>query len=314
MEPQRYSNIDLAKTIAVSAVFLFHSSATGLQAGFLGVDLFLVVTGYLTANTLSKISPTTFVMRRLKRVWPALIVMLILTTLIFFPFLFLSEAKQLSRDSFIATLFMGNYGTYFLSDGYFAASTHLSPIFHLWSIGLEIQIWILLALIVAVSGRYQFYSLLFASFFSFLFSFYVLAFLPDINSFYLLPTGRLWEAGIGFLAYYVPRHYQPPRAVIWSSIVVMLIITTLDVRTHYYLWYIFVILSGILVFSTLEVGSITSSVTRYVSNRTYGLYLFHVPLLVLTEVYLQASLMVSCSLAVVGSFIFASVSKRYLEV
>lgn len=309
----RLASVDIAKSIAVISVFLYHLPSVSLKSGFLGVDLFLLVTGYLSAATLSKIEPIEFFIKRLARIWPSLILLLLVVVLVFQYFMYFSELKNLYRDSVISNLFLSNFGLFYLSKGYFDQGTQFSPLFHLWSISLEVQLWLLLALIVFVFKARKNLIIIIASILSLIFTIYIFYKNQDVNIFYLFPFSRFWEAGIGYLVYQYRVRTNIHIIGIYLIVVLLFIIMSLDVIRHQYLWFIFVFLSVLVLTSDIVLGSRSDAVVRYFSTRTYGVYLVHVPLIVLCSVFLQLSIFITTSLTLIGTLFYAEFSYRFLE-
>jgi peptidoglycan/LPS O-acetylase OafA/YrhL len=184
--------------LAVALVVLFHLGFTQFQNGWVGVDIFFVVSGFLMwklyRHPILNGKYLDFYIRRFRRLLPALCVLLIFSNFIFFFRLLPYERGLLIREVVAANLFASNIN-YWMGDQYFSNGS-FRPLLNLWSIALEIQFYLLFPLIVRFVkfSRARFICILILSFFAFIFLFVVS---PETN-FFLLP-GRLWEFLVGML-------------------------------------------------------------------------------------------------------------------
>ena len=156
------SDIDGLRAIAVLSVILFHINAKWIPGGFLGVDIFFVISGYLITLILTKevsetnkINIVNFYKRRIKRIIPALLFMLVpvfITALII-----MAPDDLLSLSKSMIWSFFSAANIYFFSSietGYFATGSSELPLLHLWSLGVEEQFYILWPFIVLFLLRY----------------------------------------------------------------------------------------------------------------------------------------------------------------
>ncbi len=145
------SDIDGLRALAVLSVILFHINAEWIPGGFLGVDIFFVISGYLITLILTKeveetnkLSIVNFYKRRIKRIVPALLFVLIPTFIAGFLFFVPDDLLALSES--IIWSFFSAANIYFFASidtGYFATGSSELPLLHLWSLGVEEQFYIL---------------------------------------------------------------------------------------------------------------------------------------------------------------------------
>lgn len=201
--------IDGLRALAVLAVILFHAGITVFSGGFAGVDVFFVISGYLitsiilTEKETGTFSLSNFYERRIRRILPALFV--VIFTSIPFAWLWLSpyDMKEFARSIRYVSLFFSNILFYRESD-YFDTEADLKPLLHTWSLSVEEQYYVifplLLLIIWKISKSLIPYSLVLIATISLFYAEHMV--IDNQNAaFFLLPS-RTWELMIGaFLAY-----------------------------------------------------------------------------------------------------------------
>jgi len=154
-------DIDGLRAIAVASVIIYHAFPGILPGGFLGVDVFFVISGYLITQLILKemheqtFSVAEFYRRRVRRILPALLVVLAASALFGWFALLPEELIWLGRAiawsaPFMANVFFARAGDY---GGYFAPGAALSPLIHLWSLGVEEQFYLGWPLLLLLAGR-----------------------------------------------------------------------------------------------------------------------------------------------------------------
>ncbi|HET6157695.1 MAG TPA: acyltransferase family protein [Dongiaceae bacterium] len=152
-------DIDGLRAVAVLPVVFYHLNISLFSGGFVGVDVFFVISGYLITSLISAemhegtYSITRFYVRRARRIFPALFVMGAVSALFVFLFCLPSEAKRFSSTLAAATLFASNFYFFFTSD-YFAPGAEAQPLLHTWSLAVEEQFYIFFPLILWLVRRY----------------------------------------------------------------------------------------------------------------------------------------------------------------
>jgi peptidoglycan/LPS O-acetylase OafA/YrhL len=165
-------DIDGLRAISVLSVIIFHLSNAILPGGFVGVDIFFVISGFLiTRNILVDIERRTFSIadfyrRRVKRIMPVMLVV-VGVTIVVAQFLFLPEdARDVAKSALWSLGSLANvYFFLYQDNGYFAAGSGQLPLLHLWSLGIEEQFYLLwpIFLVLLCRGRYDRRFFLFAS-------------------------------------------------------------------------------------------------------------------------------------------------------
>lgn len=143
------------RAIAVGAVVLFHAFPSLLPGGFVGVDIFFVISGYLISGilyreiTTHRFSMMMFYRKRIRRIFPALFIVLIATLACGAILLPPASFMALARNTISTSLFVSNVDFY-LSSGYFDSAAELRPLLHTWSLSVEEQFYIVFPLILVI--------------------------------------------------------------------------------------------------------------------------------------------------------------------
>lgn len=209
-------DIDGLRALAIIPVVIFHAYPELLKGGFIGVDIFFVISGYLISGILIKecslgsFSYTNFYARRIRRVFPALIIVLTTTLIIGCAWLMAKPLQLMARTLFAGTIFGANIQLLTVSQGYFEPSVKRNPLLHLWSLGVEEQFYIFWPIFVAIVSRLSFRNGIVAQSIIILASFICnISFLgfqgANKYSFYF-PLSRFWQMAIGGLLSYLNFH------------------------------------------------------------------------------------------------------------
>ncbi len=159
--PKYRPDIDGLRAIAVLAVVAFHAFPGWIRGGFIGVDVFFVISGFLISTIIFEsldrdaFSFREFYARRIKRIFPALLCVLI-TSFAFGWFALLAEEyKQLGKHIAAGAGFVSNFALW-SEAGYFDVAADVKPLLHLWSLGIEEQFYIVWPLVLWFSWRRKF--------------------------------------------------------------------------------------------------------------------------------------------------------------
>jgi peptidoglycan/LPS O-acetylase OafA/YrhL len=156
--PKYRPDIDGLRAIAVISVVIYHAFPNLLRGGFIGVDIFFVISGYLISTIIFEnldkgtFSFSDFYSRRIKRIFPALIVVLVAIYAFGWFALLADEYKQLGKHIGAGTIFISNFILWSEID-YFDNAAETKPLLHLWSLGIEEQFYILWPLLLWFAWR-----------------------------------------------------------------------------------------------------------------------------------------------------------------
>ena len=207
-------DIDGLRAVAVLAVLLFHAFPRLIPGGFVGVDIFFVISGYLISSILfssleqNQFSLIDFYSRRIRRIFPALITIFVASFAVAWYFFYADELINLGRHMITSAAFIQNW-MLASESGYFDASAEIKPYLHLWSLGVEEQFYIIWPLLLWGAWKCKANLLRLTALcllLSFAWNLYELYFAQSTIAFYL-PQVRFWELLLGaLLAYY---HLHP---------------------------------------------------------------------------------------------------------
>ncbi len=230
-------DIQALRGLAVAGVLLQHAAPGLLPGGFLGVDLFFVISGFLitgqvlTGLRAGRFSPTQFYARRARRLLPAAYAVLALTMLSSLWWLAPLEAADLARQYWGALGFVSNV-VLWAQSGYFDVAAELKPLLHFWSLSLEEQYYLLLPpLLLAVgTGRRGLRLLVVLTGASLLLGL-ALQKVDASAAFYMLPS-RAWELGLGSLAGWAhAAGWRMPSAARWPAALLLLLLPIVPLPT-----------------------------------------------------------------------------------
>lgn len=203
------SDIDGLRAIAVSIVVFFHAFPSKLKGGYVGVDVFFVISGYLITTIILKqlsekrFSFKSFYIKRINRIFPTLFLVLVTSYFTGYFALLTSEFQELAKHIASGAGFVSNI-VLWKESGYFDTASDLKPLLHLWSLSIEEQFYIFWPLILFFCAKKKiniFAVIIGLALFSFILNTsYIHS--HAVGTFYLLPT-RFWELLLGSILAYV---------------------------------------------------------------------------------------------------------------
>lgn len=285
---------------AVLAVILFHFGVPGFSGGFVGVDIFFVISGFLMTgivveglekNHQKQFSIIEFYMARARRILPALIVLCAVLLALGWLTLLPLDYKMLGTHVVSAIFFLSNV-QFWREAGYFDTSSHDKWLLHTWSLSVEWQFYLILPLVIIAvwklwPGRKSVFNILLAGLLASLALSIVVSPLAPSAAFYLLPT-RAWEMLAGGLVYLLANRLNMTEGLrtVFESIGFALIawaILGFDSSSNWPGWRALVPVVGtmLVLFAARSNSRWTGlAVTQWLGTRSYSLYLWHWPIVV----------------------------------
>lgn len=210
LNPHTYRpDIDGLRALAIILVLLFHAYPQWLTSGFVGVDIFFVISGFLITSIIAKklnhnnFSFRDFYARRIKRIFPGLILVLIFCLVVGWLTLLPHEYQQLTKETQAGSLFFANF-RFYKDAGYFDVQALQKPLLHLWSLAVEEQFYILWPLLLFLAYKKRI-SLLAVTLLLIVISFglniHFIKIKPEFT--YYVPQTRFWELLIGSILAFI---------------------------------------------------------------------------------------------------------------
>lgn len=210
--PKYRADIDGLRAIAVLSVVGFHAFPSRIQGGFIGVDIFFVISGFLISiiifGSLEKntFSYKEFYERRIRRIFPALIVVFIASVFLGWIVLLADEYELFGKHMLAGTAFISNF-ILWSESGYFDAAADTKPLLHLWSLGVEEQFYIFWPLLLGFVWKRKWNFLVITAIVAVIsFAINVAIINDNATAAFYSPASRFWELMIGGLLAYIVLH------------------------------------------------------------------------------------------------------------
>lgn len=199
-------DIDGLRAISVIFVILFHADLLWIQGGFIGVDVFFVISGYLITRSIDKemlgnvFSFKAFYLRRIRRIIPVLVFVMLVITIPACLFLFANDLETFGRTALHTILSTNNFYLWIKGSNYFVGNTELMPLLHTWSLSVEEQFYFIWPPILLLLHRYlnlknRLYFIILFIVIGLGLSVFLASFYPKV-AYFLLPA-RLFELSLG---------------------------------------------------------------------------------------------------------------------
>ncbi|EAQ75806.1 MULTISPECIES: acyltransferase family protein [unclassified Synechococcus] len=296
LRPAYRKEIDGLRALAIIAVIVNHFNRRLLPGGYLGVDIFFVISGYVILSSLMGRGGESFwqftlgfYSRRFKRLLPVLIVFVLFTAIL--ACLFISEPTLILKTGIAALLGVSNFHLIRSSTDYFATAAELNPFTHTWALSVEAQFYLLFPFIYwlcrtgpeKANRPRSFIMLMSALSLSSLAIFIYLYQANQVLSYYLMPA-RMWELGIGCLLFlgqtYYASHFArlsqiPASPIVGVVVGIMLIPAQYSVIPVVGIVLMTALLIACLRSGTYEFSLLTNPYVVSLGLLSYSLYLWH---------------------------------------
>lgn len=283
-------DIQILRGISVILVVMYHLKIPGFKNGFLGVDIFFVISGYLMAQLYNTGKSLDFISRRAKRILPAYLSTILLTSSVGYFTLIPSDFKQLIDQARASLILIPNL--YFWNQDSYFTNTQFNPLLNLWSLGVELQFYLIIPLIASIFVKSK-KSIIIICIISIITCFVILTISPK-TSFFLLPL-RLWEFLTGYLVYKRRQIKTQPvdLHLIYRIGILIFIIIILNSPINVYGTSVYLGHPGIISLSIVVITafildlnipnkkSFWSNSFEKIGDYSFSIYLVHFPIIVL---------------------------------
>jgi len=280
------TDIQALRGFSVLAVLLYHLQIHQIKGGFLGVDIFFVISGFVITERLARgegslrTQIVDFYRRRAKRILPASLFTIVLTALFSRIFLAPISLATFSRDGLAATLFAGNFRFAAQGNNYLNQTLSPTPYLHYWSLGVEEQFYLLwpILFLLFLKSRKRLVLPLFVAATAFALSYTHIA---AVNSFYL-PISRAWEflAGIvvALLIPRAPRKSEYLALAGWITVLLSILFISSDLAVPGITTLIPV--AGAMAILIARSSNPVEPILAWFGDHSFSIYLIHWPLIV----------------------------------
>ena len=322
------------RAVSVLLVILFHSGITGFDAGYLGVDIFFVISGYwMTMLIMRDLEQGTFrfrdfYARRIRRILPALYFSLLLTLVIAWFVLWPQDFRDFMKVLGSTVLLFSNNVLWILGDGYFAPEMEYQPLLHMWSLSVEEQFYLFFPLFLFLTGflwkklRYSLAILAAVTSFSWAIWFFSTSADGPSYVFYQLP-GRIWEFAVGGMAAWWVMREKPIFSWLGHlGVVMILLVLVMHKPTDQgpgIGMLLVVVGAAFLLLPGTATGRLTPAqllalpILVWIGGISFSLYLVHQPILAFARHFGEINPLILLLLSLGLGLPLAGMMKKYIE-
>jgi peptidoglycan/LPS O-acetylase OafA/YrhL len=306
MTQKRIPEITALRALAATLVLIYHSKL--ISGGYIGVDIFYVISGYLITGLLlrelelsQRLNFREFYARRAKRLLPSALLVIAVTGIAGWIFLPTTMRESFGKDLIAASTYISNFLFAIWQNDYQNLNSTPSPFIHYWSLAVEEQFYLFWPLLIALlyrigKRRAVFFGVATTVVSSFLFSLYLTQASP-IWAFYILPT-RAWELGVGALIIFLPKKIRVAPIVSLAAFLALIFVALrFDDQTAFpgIAALVPVMATALLITAHQQWPPILRNLSnrksvQWLGEISYPLYLWHWPVLVIPSIALDRSL------------------------
>ena len=319
------------RALAVLSVVIYHISPHHLPGGFIGVDIFFVISGYLIMGQIYKkiqngaFSFSSFYVKRFKRLFPAYFATVAASSIFAFFYFLPGEFSKYAWSLVSSCLYVSNF-YFYTKSGYFDSELQGSPLLHTWSLSVEEQFYAIMPVIMVVAyGLYKRFSLAILSSIA-LFSFILCVYLTqsDISFAFFASITRFWQFMLGGAIAIYSLHMQKHRIVceLVAATGVMVLLLSCVYLTHDEFPGIKAVVPtlatlAVLAFSRKDLfiyRLLALKPAEFIGNISYSLYLWHWPVIIFYQLHFETELQAVDKLVVLAcSILFGVLSYYFIE-
>jgi peptidoglycan/LPS O-acetylase OafA/YrhL len=319
-------DIDGLRALAVISVAVGHYFPILIPQGFLGVDIFFVISGYVITQMMTRSNQTSFLgflqefySKRIRRLIPALVLVVALTLL--FSYLVMTRVElEIVNTGAFSLIGLSNIYLLHTSNDYFGLVASQNPFTHTWSLGVEEQFYAIYPIFFwLVTYKYRTYRLISFLTLILLFSLILALYFKTSNPnlvFYSMPT-RLWELSLGAIAFCIKdrlvklKHLG--RLQVIAVLTILVILTKNESNIIFDQLLVSVATSFLVIPNTANITKLLSSqLSSWIGLRSYSIYLIHWPILVLGT-YLFGKSAITLVLLLILMLFLSFLNYKYIE-
>lgn len=342
-------DIDGLRAVAVLSVLIYHLNSAWLPGGFIGVDVFFVISGFVVASSLAASNSDSFLgflsefyARRLARILPALVIMLIISTLLATLFIPKAWLSELSDDT--ARYAYGGLSNILMQnnlDAYFAPRAEFNPYTHTWSLGVEEQYYLVAPLILFIWIKgYSVFKIKNKAIFVYIFGILIISSLIFCISLtgskssvaFYSSLSRFWELASGAFLFVLTKDkknfcqggWKYALHIMGAWVGLFIIFTAFvfaDPKSFPWPWAVLPVMGTLLLIGGYHIAPVdgvrrflAAPGTVWIGKRSYSIYLWHWPVFVLMRWTVGLESLIQYVAAIFISFILALLSYKYIEV
>lgn len=323
-------DIDGLRAIAVFLVILYHLNIPILSGGYIGVDVFFVISGYLITSIILKeidrneFSLLKFYQRRIRRILPALFVVIIATFMVSMLLMLHHERVFLSK-SIIASIFSFSNIFFWRELGYFDGGADENPLLHTWSLSVEEQFYLLFPILLIITCNYlrSKLNIVLCSLFFISFVISVFLSLEKPTAAFYLPISRAYELLAGAIlaanAISLPKYFNKYSSLIGIILIFFSALLYSKSTAFPGVAGLLPVIGACLIIVSKSKNTTTTILSKdvsvYFGKISYSMYLWHWPIIVLLKYYLMRPLsMVECGVVILMIILLSHISYTYVEV
>lgn len=323
-------DIDGVRAIAIVSVVLFHYFPRVFGSGFIGVDIFFVISGYLiTSSIINQVENNsfdiiTFYLNRVLRLGPSLLMMYTVISIMAYTLLFKAEFSEYIQELFYSNIFSINIFHY-LKTGYFDIDSSNKVLLHMWSLSVEEQFYLIWPMLITLTIK-KYSKIFFLLFFIFTFSLIssILLMHIDASANFYLPISRFYEFVIGAMLCQINKKTNDKIVSEIKSLAgIVLVVASfimIEESPNFPGWIAFFPTLGAALLISSKGSKINEIVLSnpfltHIGQISYPLYLFHWPLLSLAYIYHSGMPEFKVKIIILFlSYIFSLLVYKFVEV
>jgi peptidoglycan/LPS O-acetylase OafA/YrhL len=317
------NHIQTLRAFSVISVFLYHTNLNVFSYGYLGVDIFFLISGYVISKRIfedyeitKKIDLYNFYSKRIKRIIPNLFFIVIFTYI--FYLVFGPPDLSLFKETIFALFGLSNLYYINYSRDYFN-NVFEDPLGHTWSLGVEEQFYIVFPVLIFLflnkKNNYNNLIITLSTIFIISLIFFSFNFKDNqLLSFYFSPY-RFWEFLIGTFFYLYRKKIKFNKFIFYLSIffIFILIFGNLNINLGFFLNIIILLMSGYIISSYKKNIIFENNQLIYLGNISYSFYLCHLPILFFSDLYITSNLNIDLFFSFILTILFSVFTYNYIE-